>query len=290
MDETMVRVAEMQNAKGREDLREAMSKLIREYGEDAVKSILAQMSSVPEFGDFVWCIYSIGEESFPGLKDGEVSRLMYLATMISHNGTVMVKRRMPKVQTDMQNLLGISRQQTSRFYFATISGRYIKEDGDNLIINHNVFVRGVIDPKELEHLALRGKYATRMYFPAVRYLYESSELNTRRVLKYLHKLLPILNREYNIVCHNPLETDIDKIEPMRIGEFCEAIGYDKSQSGRISRNLFDAKIPVGDHYENVIVRSSNMRPRRDDICICLNPRIFYAGGKESAEMVLTAFR
>ena len=286
----MVRVSEIQDAKQDEKLCKAMYKLVREHGEDAVKNALAQISTTPDFGKFAWCIYSVNQECFPGLNDGEVSKLMYLATMSTHDGTILVKKRTQSRRSDIQFSLDISRQQASLFYFAATEGGYITEDGDDLVISNNVFVRGTIAPERLERLALRGKYATRMYFPAVRYLYESSELSIRRVLKYLHKLLPILNREYNIVCHNPLETDIDKIEPMKIGEFCEAIGYDKSNSGRISRNLFDAKIPVGDHYENVIVRSSNMRPRRDDICICLNPRIFYAGGKESAEMVLTAFR
>ena len=52
-------------------------------------------------------------------------------------------------------------------------------------------------------------------------------------LGYIFKLIPYVNCEYNIICHNPLEKDLDLIEPMTVGEFCEAIGYDKTNASRL---------------------------------------------------------
>lgn len=184
----------------------------------------------------------------------------------------------------------ISQPQVSRFYNVVTGGGYLTV-GDNgeLRINRDVFMRGDMKPAEIAKIAQDDRYIMRLYFPVVRYLYESADHETRRVLNYMYKLLPFMNREYNIVCHNPLETDIEKVKPMRIGEFCEAIGYDKTHSGRISRMLFKPEFKVKDHYESAIAYVVNKSLRREDFCIYVNPRIFYAGNRANSVKVLGAF-
>lgn len=272
-----------------QELVNAMLELIHKYGEDPIIRTLSPIVDAPRFGKYAWCIYSIDKENFPGLSDAEVGRLMYLATRSTHKGTIVLRKRKCSWRSDLYYPLRISRKQAERFYDSAIKAGYLADVGNKLIINNNVFTQDMIALSELDYMEDRGLYATRMYFPAIRQLYESTEADVRRIIRYLHKVLPILNREYNIVCHDPLEMEFDLVEPLKMGKFCEAIGYDRSNSGRIASLLFDVKFPVEDHYEKVFVRNLNLSPKHNTASICLNPRIFFAGTKDNAERILPYF-
>lgn len=101
-------------------------------------------------------------------------------------------------------------------------------------------------------------------------------------------MIPYINIEYNILCYDPLETDIHEIEPMSMETFCTEIGmttrnaeyyraqYERitfqSEKGRASfcRSLFDSD---GREY------------------IYINPEIMFAGRiSERVEHLALYFR
>ena len=49
-------------------------------------------------------------------------------------------------------------------------------------------------------------------------------------------MMPYVNVQWNIVCHNPLEDHLEMIEPMTLGEFCDVIGYDRTHAQRLLDN------------------------------------------------------
>ena len=257
---------------------------------EAYQKKLCKQTDVPDFGAFAWHVYSMTKENFPDLNDAAITRLMYLVSRSTYDGRVLTRNRKSATRANLQELLMISRQQTTRFFNVVTNGGYLEvADNGELYINKDIFMRGDMTPAKIAKLAQDDKYIMRLYFPIVRYLYESADPLTRGVLSHMYKLLPFMNREYNIICHNPLETDIDKVEKMRMGEFCDAIGYDKTHSGRLANILFKPEFKVGDHTEGAVAYVANKSLRPQDFCIYVNPRIFYAGNHANSVKVLGAF-
>lgn len=69
----------------------------------------------------------------------------------------------------------------------------------------------------------------------MRKLYIMVQPSQHKHLGYLFKMLPYVNLEYNVLCHNPLESNLDDIQLMTVSEFCGAIGYDISNWHRLNK-------------------------------------------------------
>lgn len=78
-----------------------------------------------------------------------------------------------------------------------------------------------------------------MFIKSLRELYRQTPVKRHRYFGYLFLLLPFINWEYNVLCWNADEKDIDKINPMSLSDFCVAIGYDDS-GRRNSKKLVNA--------------------------------------------------
>ena len=65
------------------------------------------------------------------------------------------------------------------------------------------------------------------------------------------------------------------MEPFTAGEFCELIGYDKSQFARLNKVYKDIKFEYKDTQQMFLAYVTT--PAFDDPRIFINPNIFYAG-------------
>lgn len=82
-----------------------------------------------------------------------------------------------------------------------------------------------------------------MYCNCVRYFYDScTRITDHKKMSYIFKIIPFVSRRFNIVCKNPWETDKNKIIPMSVGDFCEALGLDRSHARRVLKELLNVKI------------------------------------------------
>ena len=70
----------------------------------------------------------------------------------------------------------------------------------------------------------------------MRALYEATPHRLHQYLGYIFLMMPYVNVQWNIVCHNPLEDHLEVIEPMTLGEFCDAIGYERDNAQRLLDN------------------------------------------------------
>lgn len=107
----------------------------------------------------------------------------------------------------------------------------------------------------------------------MRRLYEDCEsTNSHKSLSYIFKIIPFVNRRTNIVCYNPSEQDEDYIRTMRLGDFCEAIGYERKNARRLARELLKIRIngelPIG-----FFVTSMDEK----DWIIVANPKLYFGG-------------
>lgn len=114
-----------------------------------------------------------------------------------------------------------------------VKGKYLFEDNrGRLTIPDRIFYRGTIQT---------GTGYQQVYFDSVKTLYESLPPKHKRYLGYACQLLQYVNIEYNILCHNIYETELNNIKPLTVDEFCHTVGYSPKNRERLIR-LYDDKL------------------------------------------------
>lgn len=268
--------------------------------EAQVSSILAEKNmrrimreSRGDVGKYIWAIYHL--MAYP-LVDSRVSpsnvtRLMFLSTFTNYfgelvfdNGRTITKAHLPKV-------LGVAAASCDSFLREVVRAGYILE-GDNgaLTINQDVFSKGTISSKQIAKLASSGKYVTKLYIQGVRNLYyKVSTPRQHKTLSYIFQILPFVNREHNIVCFNPTETDVYQIQRMTLGDFCDIIGQDRSHADRVAKTLFQTKFQVGDKEQYAIRYVVDKTFDKAGYSIFINPNVYYAGSRWGSVEILKTF-
>lgn len=64
------------------------------------------------------------------------------------------------------------------------------------------------------------------------------------------QLVPWINKQWNVVCHNPEERNPHKLEPMSIEEICSLLNFSPSNSGRLTKILRQMEFIAYDLFEN----------------------------------------
>lgn len=178
-------------------------------------------------GNFVWFLFQYGENIFPNVSAANLTRLMYAATFCNKDGSI----------TDLPSLkkkMNLNKNRWSEFWNEMVSNNILYEKDNIVYINQDIFISGKINT---------DKNYTRLFCEYVRVLYEGcSSANEHKQLSYIFKMIPFVNRRTNIVCKNQTSQNEADVAPMRISEFCDVIGYDKSHARRLVKDLLKIRI------------------------------------------------
>lgn len=221
-----------------------------------------------DLGKFFFVIHN---EEFKDLLPQTITRLIYLNTYMNYdNNKLMLTERTPMKRKDLSQVLNVSKAVVSKFW-KEVSPKYIKEHNDGLIFtNTDVFIR--------RRLKKGGKYNPyhKFYINGIRTLYRSTDINNHRHLGYIFKMLPYINLEYNVLCHNPLEQNLDLINFMSLSEFCEIIQYDISHLNRLCSLYKKIKFDVNGNQEKFCAFTYDGL-NRNYAKIFVNPHVLYNG-------------
>lgn len=183
--------------------------------------------------NFYFCL---SEDRRGVLEPQTIARLFYLATflhpcdsVLRHDDGTAIKR------AEMAKLMGFGKSTLDDF-LKEVSGRYIFPQSDGSMTISSDFFRGQMDEHRTHET--RNGYQ-KVFIKSLRELYRQTPVKRHRYLGYLFLLLPFINWEYNVLCWNADEKDIEKIAPMSLSDFCVAIGYDDN-GGRNSKKLVNA--------------------------------------------------
>lgn len=174
--------------------------------------------------------------------------------------------------------MNLSRAETYKFW-NEVHKKYVDVDNDGcLYMNGEVFRRGELP---------RDGYQ-RLYIETIRKLYKTSPIRQHKHLGYVFKMLPYVNVEFNILCHNPWETNLDMVETLSLDEFCEAANYSAENRNRIIQAYSKITFPVGNTQErfcSFVTDGCNMSTAR----IFVNPNILYRGHNADKVEILGEF-
>ncbi len=212
---------------------------------------------------------------FADIPPAMVTKLIYLSTFARFkDNTLMLTERTPMEKKDFSDVLHISVASTYNFWNAINPEYLTQSEADNtLILDKDKFKRGRLRRKE--YIPYQ-----KLYDKGVRCLYEAADGKYHKQLGYLFKLLPYISIEFNMLCHNPDEKDIDKVELMSIADFCDCIGYQKKHIDKLKKIYNSVRFDVNGVQERFCTMIYNGIDEQSAL-VCINPAILYAGSNQN---------
>lgn len=232
-----------------------------------------------KYGTFIWLLYNVGNVLDLGITDENLTKLIFISTYMSYqNNRLMLDNKHSMTKSDMQDLLNISDMTFWRFYNSLIETNILREMDECLYLNPEVFARGEIAKINNENQDI---YKMRLYVKSIRYLYQKARVREHSLLAYLFQAIPFVNIDYNVICHNPAETDIDHIKPMQFQDYCKLINYNPDNARRLKTKIKALRLegyPVFNFVDNA-----------NGLFCYVNPNVFYAGNNFKEVRILGKF-
>lgn len=229
----------------------------RIYHKENIEYAKIQYAAKNDNGNFIWFLFKYGEELFPNLSAANLTRLIYAATFCNKDGFIMSKR-------ELKDRMKLNRARWSDFWNEVTQNNILYEKNNDVYVNQNMFCNG--------RITTTSNY-TRLFCEYIQQLYEQcNSADAHKQLSYLFKIIPFVNRRTNIVCFNPTEQNEENIKFMRLGDFCEVLGYERKNAKRLARDLLKIRInnelAIGFFVTDI---------SEDKWIMVINPKLYFGG-------------
>ena len=218
------------------------------------------------FGSFIHIRYDYKDRIFKELCIDEEIPLTHIGRLIILSHYVLSpKSRRKYCKKDLPDIWDITnRNEINKTFNLLLKYGYIKlnKDGD-IMINDDIIKVGS---------GFKTKYPetyTRVFCEPNIDFYEGLPKKQKKYYGLIIAILPYVNFTHNVLCNNPTESDIDKLELLDWKDLCDIVGYDESHSARLRKELI--KLMVYD--SEVFMEHSGAKGIR----ITINPSLYYAG-------------
>lgn len=217
------------------------------------------------FGSFYFSIYNRLLKI--DLKPQYRIRFIYLCTFMNYNNKLEfgngIGNTKLMVERDLIEVLGLSQNETIRTKKALIESDLISiEDDKTISINKRYAIKGKITKRD-------SRESVRIMENGLREIYAKAKPSEHKRLDIFIKVLPYVNYNHNVLCKNPNESDVDKVEALTLSELCEIVGYDKTKSVRLKNELLKIKV---DEQMAFGVFETGYGKR-----LYVNPKVYYKG-------------
>jgi len=248
--------------------------------EKDIRSIAIKNSN-KGMGSFIWVLFNYTEELFPELQLSDITKLFIISTYISYDGYLKFDNGKYINKDNLNSILELKENTYKLFYKRMIECEIMTEKEEKRIyLNSSYFIKG-----DLDQLIINNNDVTRMYVNTIRLLYKQFEVKSHKQLGYLFKLVPYINIDYNILCINPMETELKKIKKINLGDLCELLHYNKENSNRLYEILCNINTGTNKHIISFVSNNKDKREYK----MFINPNVFYAGSKWNKVEILGEF-
>lgn len=235
--------------------------------QETVKKHVKNFSEIAElirsFGGFYFSCY----KNLLKLKLDKqyMFRFIYLCTLMDYENKITFGNAKGDngvaAAKDLQEILKLSKRETINTKNELIENKLIIINDDKTIsINNKYAVKGDIDKRKL-------KGSVRAMEQGIQELYNKAKATEHKKLGLLIELLPYINFTHNVLCNNPNETDINKVDPLNLTEVMQLVEY--KNLSRFKKDLLN--LTVNDELVAKITETKHGK------FIYINPRIFYKG-------------
>lgn len=193
----------------------------------------------------------------------------------------MKTQKTPFEFCELPELLNISKSTFKRFWKEVEHIFLCRIDNNVVFKNSDYFIRGKIQKENI------GSEYQKIFIKNLQELYRITPINKHRYLGYVFCMLPYINTEYNVLCKNPDEKELEKIEPIFAEDFCNIIGYDTTQKNRLINEYSNITYSTKEGYIEGFC--SFVTTDNSKTAIYINPNIIYKGEHFESVLVLGAF-
>lgn len=227
-----------------------------------------------EFGNFYFYFYNKLDKY--DIKPQYKLRFLYLASHLDYNNGSMIIRgeyntKIRLNRQTMKDILMLKGAEFNNTVKVLSECDLLIKDGKYYDLNTDCSSKGNVPKNKKDY--------TRVFIKTIRDLYGKCEPKNHKQLYYIFKILPFVNLQFNIPCHNTDCETMNLVEPMKLPDVCDAIGYDRSSSNKLWKLIRGFKIN-GDY---VVCKHTI----DDKEYIAINPRVYYAGTRIENASYLT---
>lgn len=231
-------------------------------------------------GKFVF--YYFRRDAGAILKPASLARLALLATYVRADGRLMKSKRLPMTKDDAAKKLGLSNATFARFWKeVTETGCLAEDEERSLTVSSGIFFRGKA-PKTGEDTGWM-----KIFIDQMRALYYATPAAQHHYLGMVLQMIPYVNVQYNILCWNPWEENVEEIAPMSMAELCREMDKSASNADQYRKAYAGITFEMGG-----CKRRFCQIARNDDgkELIFIDPRVFFAGANwERADAMIQYF-
>ncbi len=241
-----------------------------------------------DYGDFTWIVCGTSELMLQGLKCATLTRLILLSAYMDYEGVLVCDNGDRMTTAMMQDILHVG-YGTLRMIIKELKSADVMTFGKDIRINPKIAFRGRQNRVEQAMLSQENKIITRLYRNGIRALCNFSDGVSANKRSYLFRIMPFVNREYNIVCFNPCERNLTKINPISLSDLSEMIGYGRSQAYRLKSLLLDPVFETANGISNAVhyVPCAEIGGKHN--CLFINPEVYYGGSRHNEVRILGRF-
>ena len=158
------------------------------------------------------------DETISLTDNATLARFFYLVSYMGYDCKLMTTKRKSMTKADAQRIMRLSTATFYRFWSEIEQKGLIEvQPNGEIVICSTMFHRG--------SAAVTGYSCGWMrIYQRIRELYECMPASQHRYIGAILRMIPYINIEYNVLCYDPLETDIHELEPMSMEAFCKEIG------------------------------------------------------------------
>lgn len=210
---------------------------------------------------FYFLLYRKLLDDFPE-HNSMIFRFMYICTYGDYDGVLQYDKR-PMTKDELRDRLYLSSRISNDLINELISNNLLIFKDNKYIINPDYYIRGKIKEYTPDF--------TRVFNKGMQELYIKSNYREHNMLSYFIPLLPYVNIKYNIICFNPEETDLRKLQPLNLKQVSSIFNVDKTHSNRLKKKLLSISV------RNVPLMGYFTRDFGNGLlkCFIVNPYVFY---------------
>lgn len=198
-----------------------------------------------------------------------IGRLAFLSTYLDFDTQRLQKGHgNPIKKSDLSSILQISKPTAVAFYNDAVFSGLLSDHGSEGLYISKTFFRGSADKK--------GKQ-TRLYINTVRDLYHRLKSNQHHRFGYVVQLIPFINKEWNILCENPYESESQAILPLSMKGLCGKLRLSENHATRFKNAITSPIFSFGGEEQQLcaIVPTVTNYGRQNTVYV--NPHLIYGG-------------
>lgn len=208
------------------------------------------------------------ENALNGINPATVGRLAYLSTYMEYgNQLLMRSKNHPMIKSDLPEVLLISRDTANKFFNECENAGLIEAHGSEGLYMNEIFFRDKTTDKN----------QIKLYRTTIQQLYKRTLPKYIKNFGYVVQLVSHINREWNVVCHNPAEKESEKVRIMTMKELCKVIDYDYSHISRLNEALFGLAFNWNSRKQALCASIEFTTEEGKQKGLIVNPHLIFAG-------------